>query len=71
MSTPCRTGRADFDSPSGKMFWAPDELAAAAAEISGAGATFPYPVYAKWADTYRKETGVELELSINRFRWRY
>ena len=25
--------------------------------ISGAGATFPYPVYAKWADEYRKETG--------------
>ncbi len=28
-----------------------------AANISGAGATFPYPVYAKWADAYRKETG--------------
>ena len=28
-----------------------------AAEITGAGATFPYPVYAKWADTYKKETG--------------
>ena len=28
-----------------------------AADISGAGATFPYPVYAKWADTYKKETG--------------
>jgi phosphate transport system substrate-binding protein len=33
---------------------------AAAVEISGAGATFPYPVYAKWADTYKKETGVGL-----------
>ena len=32
-------------------------LAAPAAEISGAGATFPYPVYAKWADAYKKETG--------------
>jgi len=31
---------------------------AQAADISGAGATFPYPVYAKWADTYKKETGV-------------
>src|SRR5437764_15277988 len=31
-----------------------------AADISGAGATFPYPVYAKWADTYKKETGVGL-----------
>src|SRR4051812_8350345 len=33
---------------------------AQAADISGAGATFPYPLYAKWADTYRKETGVGL-----------
>jgi len=28
-----------------------------AADISGAGATFPYPIYAKWADSYKKETG--------------
>jgi phosphate transport system substrate-binding protein len=32
-------------------------LPAFAAEISGAGATFPYPVYAKWAGAYKKETG--------------
>jgi phosphate transport system substrate-binding protein len=32
-------------------------LSAAAIEISGAGATFPYPLYAKWAETYKKETG--------------
>jgi phosphate transport system substrate-binding protein len=30
---------------------------AMAADISGAGATFPYPIYAKWADTYKKATG--------------
>jgi phosphate transport system substrate-binding protein len=30
---------------------------AVAADISGAGATFPYPIYAKWADSYKKETG--------------
>src|SRR6266702_3949373 len=30
---------------------------AAATDISGAGATFPYPIYAKWADAYKKETG--------------
>lgn len=30
---------------------------AEAADISGAGATFPYPIYAKWADVYKKETG--------------
>src|SRR5580698_2294138 len=35
-------------------------LAASAADISGAGATFPYPIYAKWADAYKKETGVGL-----------
>jgi phosphate transport system substrate-binding protein len=33
---------------------------ALAADISGAGATFPYPIYAKWADAYKKETGVGL-----------
>jgi phosphate transport system substrate-binding protein len=33
---------------------------AAADDISGAGATFPYPIYAKWADAYKKETGVGL-----------
>jgi phosphate transport system substrate-binding protein len=32
-------------------------LAASAMDISGAGATFPYPIYAKWADAYKKETG--------------
>ncbi|MFO1061011.1 MAG: phosphate ABC transporter substrate-binding protein PstS [Dongiaceae bacterium] len=33
---------------------------AQAADISGAGATFPYPVYAKWAAAYKKETGIGL-----------
>jgi len=33
---------------------------AVAADISGAGATFPYPIYAKWADSYKKDTGVGL-----------
>ena len=32
----------------------------AAADITGAGATFPFPVYSKWAETYRSETGVRL-----------
>ena len=35
-------------------------IATAAADISGAGATFPYPIYAKWADSYKKLTGVGL-----------
>ncbi|HEX2649126.1 MAG TPA: phosphate ABC transporter substrate-binding protein PstS [Burkholderiales bacterium] len=34
--------------------------AAGAADITGAGATFPYPIYAKWADAYKKATGVGL-----------
>jgi phosphate transport system substrate-binding protein len=34
--------------------------AAEAAEISGAGATFPYPVYAKWAEAYKAKTGVAM-----------
>lgn len=35
-------------------------IAASAADISGAGATFPYPIYAKWADAYKKLTGIGL-----------
>lgn len=31
--------------------------AAAAADITGAGATFPYPVYSKWAEAYKAKTG--------------
>jgi phosphate transport system substrate-binding protein len=33
---------------------------AAVADISGAGATFPYPIYAKWADAYKKLTTIGL-----------
>jgi phosphate transport system substrate-binding protein len=28
-----------------------------AADMTGAGATFPYPIYAKWAEMYKKATG--------------
>ena len=31
-----------------------------ATEITGAGATFPYPVYSKWADAYKKETAKQV-----------
>src|SRR5579872_987833 len=31
-----------------------------AADISGAGATFPYPIYAKWAEAYKAKTGIGL-----------
>ncbi len=33
---------------------------AKAADITGAGATFPFPIYAKWAEAYKKETGIGL-----------
>jgi len=33
---------------------------ATAADITGAGATFPYPIFAKWAEDYKKVTGVGL-----------
>jgi phosphate transport system substrate-binding protein len=35
-------------------------LPAAAAEISGAGATFPYPIYAKWAEAYKAKTNTSM-----------
>jgi len=31
-----------------------------ATDITGAGATFPYPIYAKWADAYKTKTGIGL-----------
>jgi phosphate transport system substrate-binding protein len=33
---------------------------AGAADITGAGATFPYPIYSKWAEAYKTKTGVGL-----------
>jgi phosphate transport system substrate-binding protein len=35
-------------------------VTANAADITGAGATFPFPIYAKWAEAYKKETGIGL-----------
>jgi phosphate transport system substrate-binding protein len=36
---------------------ATSSFSALALDNSGAGATFPYPIYAKWADAYKKQTG--------------
>ena len=33
-------------------------FSAHSADITGAGATFPFPIYAKWAEAYKKETGI-------------
>lgn len=42
------------------VFLAAISIASQAADITGAGATFPFPIYAKWAEAYKKETGVGL-----------
>jgi len=44
----------------GAMLVAGVAQAADVTTISGAGATFPYPVYSKWAEGYNKATGVKL-----------
>ena len=33
---------------------------AAAQSLTGAGATFPYPIYSKWFDVYKQKTGIEI-----------
>ncbi len=35
-------------------------ISAQAAELTGAGATFPFPIYAKWAEAYKAQTGIGL-----------
>jgi phosphate transport system substrate-binding protein len=35
-------------------------IATAATSLTGAGATFPYPIYSKWFDTYHEKTGIEI-----------
>ena len=30
------------------------------AQVSGSGASFPFPIYSKWADAYKKETNVAI-----------
>jgi len=34
-----------------------------AVDITGAGATFPYPIYAKWAEAYKAKSGVSMKLT--------
>jgi len=42
------------------MLLASAAISVSAADITGAGATFPFPIYAKWAEAYKKETGIGL-----------
>jgi phosphate transport system substrate-binding protein len=44
----------------GALVFAATAASTQAADISGAGATFPYPVYSKWADAYKQQTGIGL-----------
>jgi phosphate transport system substrate-binding protein len=40
------------------ILFAAATITAQAADITGAGATFPFPIYAKWAEAYKAQTGV-------------
>ncbi len=42
------------------MFLAMLAINASAADLTGAGATFPFPIYAKWAEAYKAATGIGL-----------
>ncbi len=42
-----------------------------AADITGAGSTFAYPIFAKWADAYKKSSGVGDELPVDRLGRRH
>ena len=47
-------------SPSIAALPPPSSVARAPASIAGAGALFPYPIYALWSEAYKKESGVGL-----------
>jgi phosphate transport system substrate-binding protein len=42
------------------LLWAAMVVPAAAQNLTGAGATFPYPIYSKWFDLYHQKTGIEI-----------
>src|SRR3954462_12216759 len=39
---------------------APANTTASGADLTGAGATFPYPLYSKWFDAYAQKTGMKI-----------
>ena len=49
-------GRMGFLAALAALLWAAGP--ARAEDVSGAGATFPYPIYAKWAAAYKAKTGI-------------
>ncbi len=42
------------------VFWILAASHASATNLTGAGATFPYPIYSKWADAYKTQRGIGL-----------
>ena len=46
-------------------------LGAHAVDITGAGATFPFPIYAKWAEAYKAEDRRGHELPVDRLGRRH
>jgi phosphate transport system substrate-binding protein len=42
------------------LAWATPAAMSAVQSLTGAGATFPYPIYSKWFDAYKQKTGVEI-----------
>jgi phosphate transport system substrate-binding protein len=54
------SARASFLAASAIALALTGPLPAAAQDVTGAGATFPAPLYAKWADAYNKATGVKI-----------
>ena len=44
----------------GALFLAASSVGAQAVDLTGAGATFPYPIYSKWFSDYAKRTGVRI-----------
>ncbi len=52
------TPQKDTSAPAQQDQPAAAQPAAAVGSLTGAGATFPYPIYAKWAEAYRKDSGV-------------
>ena len=51
---------AGLPSPPVAALPSPNAVVRAPTIITGAGATFPYPIYALWSEAYKKETGIGL-----------
>jgi len=59
-SSPTATGTSIASSPTGSQAAAPCPPTGAANALTGAGATFPFPLYSKWVDEFDKLCGVQI-----------